>query len=96
MVATFLDVYTVWLVRYLMIIQKLKNDKWKCLYCQRIFDKKEDAYEHETKHEIVLVPMAKEDLNRLLLFIFTKEDELLRENLISMLKRYNSTAALRR
>ncbi len=78
-----------------MLVIRTKNG-YRCGYCRKEYKKREEAVIHEESHDFVLIPMAKEDLNRLVLFIFTKKDELLSENLIKILQKYNSVSSLRR
>lgn len=69
---------------------------YRCGYCRKEYKERNEAIKHEEKHDLALVPIAKEDLNRLLLFIYGRDKTLLSQNLIGILQRYNTRAALRR
>lgn len=50
---------------------KLKNGKYGCLFCAKEFDSPAEAYTHtQDSHDFVLVPMLKEEMSRLLMYIF--------------------------
>lgn len=80
----------------LLVAHDSKHKKWKCLYCEKLYEEEENAYNCSRKHEIVLVPLAKEDLHRLLQFIYFKQDAVLNETIFRILKQYNKTASIRR
>mgnify|MGYP005840859059 CR=1 FL=1 len=61
---------------------------YKCRYCQKPYDKEEDAIQCYYSHDIQFVPISREDLNRLLMFIFTKEDDLITPTLYRTLQVY--------
>jgi hypothetical protein len=78
-----------------MLVIRTKNG-YRCGYCRKEYKERKEAVKCEEKHDLALVPIAKEDLNRLLLFIFRKDERLLSQNLIRILQKYNSRASLRR
>lgn len=81
-----------------MIIKKL-DGTFECGYCLKRYKDKHSAEECYEKHQTVLVPIGKADLNRLLLFIYSKSkdgEQLLTPELIKILKRYNTFAAVNR
>lgn len=73
-----------------------KYNKWQCLYCQKLYDEEGKARECNKEHSLVLVPLAKKDLHRLLQFILFKQDSLLTEDLVRVLQKYNKEASIRR
>jgi len=68
-----------------------KKDKYvyRCVYCQRIYDSPDFAYACVKNHDLILVPIAKNDLNKLVQFLFVKDDGLLTKELHSILTRSN-------
>jgi len=66
----------------------LKNGKYLCGYCLKPYDKPFDAEACKDSHELIYVPLSKADLNRLINFIYSKNDSYLNENLVNILKRY--------
>lgn len=76
-----------------MIIQKKK--KFTCLYCQKQYDTEKQAKDCVEKHDLILLPVARTDLNKLMQFIFFKKDEFLSSDLIRIIQRYNNKSALK-
>lgn len=62
--------------------------KNKCFYCDKYFTNPEKARECELTHDVLFVPILREDLNRLLNFIATGDRKLLTERLSKVLFRY--------
>lgn len=62
--------------------------KNNCFYCGKYFGDPAEARECENKHDIIFVPMLREDLNRLINFIATGDRKLLTERLSMTLFRY--------
>lgn len=72
--------------------QTLSREKvlwYKCLYCSREYPKEEDAGKCVDTHELVLVPIARNDLGRLNQFLYLKEDKLLTESLVRTIQKYS-------
>lgn len=65
----------------------MKN-KNLCFYCQKYFDDPAKARACENEHDVVYVPILREDLNRLINFIATGDRNLLSERLSKTLFRY--------
>ena len=72
-----------------------KRGKWGCIYCNKFYDTQDKALECVDTHKLILVPIAKEDLNRLLTFIYIKDSKLLSSDLIRIIQRYNNESAIR-
>jgi len=66
----------------------MKKGKYLCGYCLKPYAKQFEAEGCKDSHELVYVPLSKADLNRLINFIYSKNDDYLNENLINVLKRY--------
>ena len=70
--------------------------KFKCSICGKIFKHKRReramglARECEKSHDIIMVPMLKSDVQRLLAFLVTKDEELLTTTLWNTLRQYRS------
>jgi hypothetical protein len=60
----------------------------RCFYCGKYYTAIEKARECEDSHDVVFVPMLREDLNRLINFIATGDRKLLSERLSRTLFRY--------
>lgn len=57
------------------------DNKLRCYYCGKYYRTPEKARECENSHDVVFVPMLREDLNRLINFIATGDRGLLTERL---------------
>ncbi len=66
----------------------MKKENNICFYCEKWYAKPEKARECENEHDVIFVPILKEDLNRLLNYIATGDRELLTERLSKTLFRY--------
>ena len=65
----------------------MKNSN-KCFYCDKFYTDPNKARECESKHDVLFVPILREDLNRLINFIATGDRALLTERLSKVLFRY--------
>ena len=69
---------------------------YKCNVCGKVFKNKNEskakhlARECEKNHDIVMVPMLKSDIQRLLAFLVSKNEELLTRTLWDTLRQYRS------
>lgn len=69
---------------------------YRCAICKKKFKNKNDlkakqlARECEKNHDIVMVPMLKSDIQRLLAFLVSKNEELLTRTLWDTLRQYRS------
>lgn len=61
---------------------------WQCSFCGSVYTKETDAFSCEKSHEIVLVEFRREDLFRLIQFIYTRDEELLTKSLMKTLMKY--------
>ena len=61
---------------------------YKCIYCDKLFVDDTKAYECVKNHELVYLPISKNDLNRLNQFIFTGNNKLLTESLVKVIQKY--------
>ena len=66
----------------------MKKDKHVCFYCGKWYEKPERARKCENEHDVIFVPILREDLNRLLNFIASGDRGLLTERLSKTLFRY--------
>lgn len=60
---------------------------WKCSYCSKQYTDPIKADTCREEHDLVYVQLPRSDLNRLINFIFTKEDRLLTENITKTLQK---------
>ena len=65
----------------------MKN-KNKCFYCEKYFKEEKRARDCENNHDVVYVPILREDLNRLVNYIATGDRNLLTERLSKVLFKY--------
>lgn len=65
----------------------MKN-KLRCFYCGKLYTTEIKARECENTHDVVFVPILREDLNRLINFIATGDKALLTERLSRTLFKY--------
>ena len=61
---------------------------YACGYCGKVFPNPIGADDCKTKHELIYVPITKSDLNRLINFIYLKDESLLTQSLIDTLSKY--------
>ena len=64
---------------------KTRKGKYKCLFCEKEYDKASDADECVLKHDLHYVPMTKEEINQLIQYIYDLRDPPIQ--LISRLKK---------
>lgn len=63
------------------------KDGYKCAYCGRKFTRAYDADIHrDNEHDIIYLPISREDLNRLMNFIYSGNQELLTPSLLNTIK----------
>ncbi len=65
------------------------KNKYQCKHCGRTYDTLGDAKNCETSHDIVYVPIERQDLKRLLIFLQTGDSSILSMTLLRTLSRYN-------
>lgn len=61
---------------------------FKCYYCGLVYESKRERDACTEKHDLVNLQISRSDLNRLLMFIMTKEDKLISESLSHALFKY--------
>lgn len=64
------------------------KDGYECGYCGKFYTSPVDADKCKEDHKLVYVPFSKEDLDKLISFIYTKEDAFLEDRTVMMLKDY--------
>jgi len=69
----------------------IPHNKNTCLYCGKTFADTTKARECENSHDVVFVPLIREDLNRLVNYIATGDRKLLTDRLSRTLFRYFSS-----
>lgn len=73
---------------------RISNNKFKCSICGKMFPQEIECDIHRDKdHDIVYIPILREDLNRLNLFIRIKDDKLLTQSLVSTIMNYAKQSA---
>ena len=66
----------------------LREDWFKCFYCRKDYKEEAKAKKCVVNHDLVLVPIASNDLGRLNQFFYLKDDNLLTEPLVNTVKRF--------
>ena len=61
---------------------------YKCEVCLKEYPSQERADRCKDSHEIVYIKMSRSDLNRLLNFIYLRDESLLTESLVRTLRKY--------
>ena len=69
--------------------RKLSNGWYECKYCNKTYHNELLATSCEQSHNLVYVPLTREDIQRLMQFMVTKEDALLTKSLIKTLQKYS-------
>ena len=62
--------------------------KWLCGYCHKEYPDQAKADSCRDGHDLIYVPFTPTDLNRLLNFIYLKDDSLLTKSLMATLNKY--------
>jgi hypothetical protein len=70
--------------------EKIADGLWKCTYCEREFNNSAKADACFEDHNLILLPIAKEDIKRLITFIYVGDPEILPQRLIKTLMKFNS------
>lgn len=68
---------------------------YACGYCRREFTGKNamaEAEECKDQHNLIFLQISKEDLQKLVMFIYSKEDRVLPDTLVERLQSYLKTA----
>lgn len=66
------------------------NTGWKCNICGMEHARDIDALSCEQSHEVIYVPIKREDLFRLVQFLYTGDMSLITEELMSTLRKYST------
>ena len=66
----------------------MKKKSRICFYCHTAYGSDKRARQCEDEHDIVMIPLIRSDLNRLVNFIASGERELLTESLSKTLFKY--------
>jgi hypothetical protein len=67
---------------------KVGTKLYKCGYCGIEYSDPARADSCNKKHELIYVPISKGDLNRLINFLFSKDEALISKTLIETLMKY--------
>lgn len=74
------------------------EDKYKvraiCTYCGRPYTEQSKAKQCRDSHDIIYIALSKEDLNRLIHFMYTKNEEDIGPTLMKNLEKYQRRVAL--
>lgn len=75
---------------------KKKDGSYQCFFCDFTSKNAVKVQAHQdSSHEYVVFPIQIEDLNRLIQFIYFKDDKLIRPELLKLMKYYVKRAVRR-
>jgi hypothetical protein len=65
------------------------KNQYACKHCGKLYLSLASARDCESSHDIVYVPIQRQDLKRLLIYLQTGNPEILSQSLLVTLSRYN-------
>lgn len=71
---------------------KLRNGKYACGYCKKEYADQVDAEICKDSHNLIYVAISKPDLQKLIMFIYNKDDTILPDSLVERLQSYLRTS----
>lgn len=61
--------------------------KYKCNFCNKVFDKPDYADAHrDEEHDLIYLQILRSDVDRILKFLYMKEDSLVTETMVNSLR----------
>jgi hypothetical protein len=72
------------------VVERLDDGIYRCNFCKKGYTQVLMAESCEKSHKILYVPATREDIAKLVQFIFTKEDKILPEKLVQTLMLFAS------
>lgn len=80
---------TSWVVKVIQPNNKgEKETRFKCIYCDILYSDEAKAHTCVKNHELIYLPISKNDLSRLNQFFFIGDNELLTESLVRIVQKY--------
>ena len=64
------------------------SSKWLCGYCKKEYSSQIDADNCKSSHNLLYIPISREDLGRLIAFIYRGEEQLIPPGLVELLQGY--------
>jgi hypothetical protein len=74
---------------------KLRNGKYKCSYCNKVFIRDQEADNCRSLHNLVYLALSEDDLNRLHTYIYRKDEKLLTETLLDQIAKLAKKIAIK-
>lgn len=71
------------------MVKKLDTGKYICAICGKEWSRDTYAISCEQSHEMIYVPISRDDLFKLMMFIRTKDESLITESLWKVLNKYS-------
>lgn len=71
-----------------MVVQ-IETGEYKCSICGELYSRDTLALSCEQSHDIVYIPLKRQDLYQLLNFIYTRDNSLLSPSLVNTLRKYS-------
>lgn len=69
------------------------NGKWACSFCGKEYNELHEAETCREKHELIYFPLTKKEINAILQFIYTRDEELIKDDLVKRIQKYVRAAA---
>lgn len=76
-------------MEYTMALRQ-SDGTYRCSYCGKSFSRSQEADSCRDSHQLIYVPLTKNDLNHLINFIYSKDEKLLTESLMKTLIKYST------
>jgi hypothetical protein len=67
-----------------------KKKIYRCTYCSKEYDNSAKADSCLEEHHLILVPISREDIKRLVQFIYLKDERILTPTLTHTLMKFNT------
>ncbi len=66
---------------------KNKRGQWACSFCNKAAKNPAEADACRDRHDLVYIPMERTDVNRLLMYIYQPNPELITDSMVKTIKR---------
>ena len=64
------------------------KEGYECGYCKKFFSDPVECDSHKETHKLIYLALSQEDLNRLIQFIYSKDDRVLGDSIVNRLQSY--------
>jgi hypothetical protein len=77
-------------VRRALMAIKTEDGKFKCGYCNKLYDELTLANKCRSSHDLIYVPLAMEDIKSIIAFMYHKDETQLTDRAVSQFMKYNT------